>query len=89
MSVSVNQFRNNLKYCVDSVVDNHEPLIVSRKRGEPFVVLSLEDYNREKETLYVLQSSALMRQIESSLSSYNQSNGYIPTSDELDLHSDI
>lgn len=81
--LSVNQFRANLKQYVDSAVDNHEPLAVSRKNGEAFVVMSLEDYEREQETLYVLGNTSLMGQIQESLKTYNTESGYTPTSDEL------
>ncbi len=48
MTLSVNQFRANLKYHVDKTINNHEALTVSRKNGDAFVVISLEDYNREQ-----------------------------------------
>ena len=85
MSLSVNQFRANLKYHVDKTIYNHEALTVSRKNGDAFVVISLEDYNREQETLYVLENSNLMKQIGESLSTYQTINGYTPNEDELDL----
>ena len=81
--LSVNQFRANLKQYVDLAVDNHEPLQVSRKNGESFVVMSLEDYEREQETLYVLGNTSLMEQIQTSLHTYNKNTGYKPTSVEL------
>jgi len=81
--LSVNQFRANLKQYVDQAVDNHEPLEVTRKNGEAFVVMSLEDYNREQETLYVLSNSSLMGQIQESLQTYGKGKGYTPTDDEL------
>ena len=81
--LSVNQFRANLKQYVDLAVDNHEPLEVTRKNGESFVVMSLDDYNREQETLYVLGNNSLMGQIQGSLKTYNTKSGHTPTSDEL------
>jgi len=81
--LSVNQFRANLKKYVDLAVDNHEPLEVSRKNGEAFVVMSLEDYEREQETLHVLSNTSLMSQIQESLKTYNSNTGYKPTSSEL------
>jgi len=83
--LSVNQFRANLKLYVDQAVDNHEPLQISRKNGEAFVVMSLEDYEREQETLYVLSNASLMRQIQESLQTYEKSKGYTPSANELDL----
>jgi antitoxin YefM len=88
MTLSVNQFRANLKHYVDNAVDNHEPLTVNRKNGEAFVVLSLDDYNREQETTYVLNNNSLMGQIEESFLTYKKKNGYKPTSKELNLDSD-
>ena len=85
MTVSVNQFRANLKSYVDQSIENHEPLTISRKNGEPFVVLSLEDYNREQETLYVLSNNSLMKQIEKSLITYKNQSGYTPSKDELNI----
>ena len=88
MSLSVNQFRANLKHYVDISIENHEPLTVDRKNGDAFVVMSLEDYNAEQETLYILNNNALMGQIEKSLLTYKNRNGYTPNEDELNLDSD-
>ena len=81
--LSVNQFRANLKQYVDQAVDNHEPLQITRKNGEAFVVMSLEDYEREQETLYILSNNSLMGQIQESLQTYGKGNGYTPSTDEL------
>jgi len=88
MTLSVNQFRANLKHYVDNAIDNHEPLTVSRKNGEAFVVLSLDDYNREQETLYVLNNNTLMGQVEASFLSYKKKSGHKPSADELNLDED-
>ncbi len=69
-------------------IKKHEPITVSRKNGKAFVVLSLEDYNREQETLYILNNKSLMRQIEKSLLTYQNKSGYTPTEDELNLDGD-
>ncbi len=84
MTVSVNQFRANLKQYVDEAVDNHVPLMVSRKNGEDFVVLSAEDYEREQETLYVLSNKSLMHQVEESLSTFCNKNGRTVRVEELE-----
>lgn len=85
MTLSVNKFRANLKYHVDKTINDHEPLTVSRKNGDAFVVISLEDYNREQETLYILENSNLMKQIEKSLSTFKTKSGFTPNDDELNL----
>lgn len=83
-NVTVNKFRDNLKTYVEQVVSNHTPIKVTRRTGEAFVVMSAEDWEREQETLYVLQNSALMKQIAESLATHNQDKGYTPTSEEMD-----
>jgi antitoxin YefM len=83
--VSVNQFRSNLKYYVDHAIENHEPVQVSRKNGEAFVVISAEDYRREQETLEVLANPSLMEQIHQSLATFDAGKGFTPTEEQLGL----
>ena len=83
-SISVNKFRDNLKTWVEQIVDNHEPLKVTRRAGEDFVVVSAEDWAREQETLLVLQSQSLMAQVSESLKTHAQKKGYQPSQEQLD-----
>jgi antitoxin YefM len=83
-SVSVNRFRDNLKAFVERVVGDHAPIKVTRRAGEDFIVMSAEDWEREQETLYVLQNNDLMRQIADSLATHTQGAGYRPGKDQLD-----
>lgn len=83
-SISVNRFRDNLKNFVEQVVSQHLPLKVTRRNGEDFVVLSADDWEREQETMYVLQNNDLMRQIADSVASHSDREGYKPTVRELD-----
>ena len=83
-SVSVNKFRDNLKSFVEQVVSQHLPLKVTRRNGEDFVILGADDWEREQETLYILQNSALMKQISASMASNLKNTGYKPTDGELD-----
>jgi antitoxin YefM len=83
-TVTVNQFREKLKTFVEQVVTNHTPLKVTRRAGEAFVVMSADDWEREQETLYVLQNTGLMRQIADSLATHSDSTGYTATSKEMD-----
>lgn len=75
-SISVNQFRENLKSCVDGVINSHVPLKVTRRHGKDFVVISAEDWEREQETLYVLQNKSLIEQIADSFNTHNKALGY-------------
>lgn len=83
-SISVNQFREKLKHCVETVVREHQPLKVTRRNGEDFIVISAEDWSREQETLYVLQNQSLMQQIAESQVTHQANKGYKPSAEELD-----
>ncbi len=83
-SVSVNKFRDNLKTLIEQVVTKHIPLKVTRRGGEDFVVISADDWEREQETLFVLQNNDLMRQIADSLNTHNKGLGYKPSDEEMD-----
>ena len=84
IQLSVNKFRSNLKSFVDQSINDHIPLRVRRRVGRDFIVMSAEDWEREQETLYVLQNSSLMKQINESSKTYISNNGYKPTEEELD-----
>lgn len=83
-SISVNRFRDNLKTLVERVTTEHNPLKVTRRGGENFVVISAEDWEREQESLYVLQNNDLMRQIAESLETHEKGSGYTPSPGEMD-----
>lgn len=47
--------RSNLKAVLDSVVDDHETVIINRG-DDNAVIISLEEYNSWQETLHLLSS---------------------------------
>ncbi|WP_273209518.1 type II toxin-antitoxin system Phd/YefM family antitoxin [Marinobacter subterrani] len=83
-TISVNKFRDNLKSVVEQIVNQHEPVKVTRRAGEAFVVMSADDWEREQETLHVLQSKSLMQQIAASLETHGRGEGYKPTDEQMD-----
>ncbi len=82
--LSVNKFRANIKEYVDRALSDHEPFRVKRRAGKDFIVISAEDWERDRETLYILQNKSLMNQIAASLETHKSDSGYKPNSDELD-----
>ncbi len=50
--------RANLKDVMDRVVADRAPVVVTRKRGESVVMVSLADWNAMEETLHLLSSPA-------------------------------
>ena len=57
--------RNNLKNYLDSVINNCEPLIVSRPGNTSVVVIPLDEYNAIKETEYITSSPEMMKRVKS------------------------
>jgi len=55
---------------------------VTRRNGRDFVVISAEDWERDQETLFVLQNSSLMEQIAESARTHAGGAGYTPTDEE-------
>ncbi|MFO8156037.1 MAG: type II toxin-antitoxin system Phd/YefM family antitoxin [Thiohalospira sp.] len=88
-TVSVNRFRDNLKTYVEQAINEHEPVKVTRRSGPAFVVMSAEDWEREQETLHVLQSADLMRQLAESTQTHAQGRGRTPTDEELHEITDL
>ena len=82
--ITVNEFRGNLKASVDAVIEEHTPLRVTRRAGQDFIIIGADDWEREQETLYVLQNQSLMQQIASSLRTHQEGKGYKPSPEELD-----
>ncbi|MFV3292356.1 type II toxin-antitoxin system Phd/YefM family antitoxin [Pseudomonas sp. NY11955] len=65
--LTFSQARAELKQTMDDVCRDHEPAIITRQRGEPVVMLSLEDYNGMNETLHLLSSSKNAARLRSSI----------------------
>ena len=56
--VSYTALRQNLKKHLDKVCDDRAPLVVTRRNGEPVVVLALSEYESLEETLHLLSNPA-------------------------------
>jgi antitoxin YefM len=50
--------RAHLKEVMDRVVEDRAPVVVTRKRGESVVMVSLADWNAMEETLHLMSSPA-------------------------------
>lgn len=56
--VSFTEARNNLKTVLDSVVDDADTTIITRRDSADAVVMSLDYYNSLMETVHLLRSPA-------------------------------
>jgi antitoxin YefM len=56
--LTFSEARASLKTVMDNVCKDHTPTVISRVSGEHVVMLSLDDFNSMKETMYLLSSPA-------------------------------
>ncbi|MCL4187706.1 MAG: type II toxin-antitoxin system prevent-host-death family antitoxin [Rhodobacteraceae bacterium] len=62
-TLSSSELRANLSSVMDRVNDDHEPVIVTRAKGKPVVMVSLEDGASMDETTYLMASPENRRQL--------------------------
>ena len=55
-TVNYSELRNKLKSNLDMVCEDHETLIVHRPGGKSVVMISLDEYNPQLETDYLISS---------------------------------
>jgi antitoxin YefM len=76
-TLSSTQLRANLSSVMDQVNDDHEPVIVTRAKGKPVVMVSLEDWASMDETTYLLASPENARRLRESIRQLNEGKGIV------------
>ena len=66
-TLSSTDLRANLASVMDQVNDDHQPVIVTRAKGRPVVMVSLEDWASMDETTYLLTSPENARRLRESI----------------------
>ncbi|MFO1391858.1 MAG: type II toxin-antitoxin system prevent-host-death family antitoxin [Agitococcus sp.] len=69
--------RANLAKTMEKVCLNHEPVIITRKREEAIVMVSLADYKAMEETAYLLRSPANARKLLESIAELEAGKGVV------------
>lgn len=57
-AVTLNEAKQNLQRLIDRVIEDAEPAILCTDTGQKVVLLSLDEFNSWKETLYLLSNPA-------------------------------
>ncbi len=73
--ISYTAVRANLSKTMERVCNDHTPIIITRKRESPVVMLSLEDYQAMEETTYLLRSPANARNLLQSIAVLEDGKG--------------
>ena len=70
---------------MDQVNDDYEPVIVTRAKGKPVVMVSLEDWASMDETTYLLASPANRAELMRSIAELDAGMGVAATCSRSDL----
>jgi antitoxin YefM len=87
-TLSSTDLRQNLSSVMDQVNDDHEPVIVTRAKGKPVVMVSLEDWASMDETTYLLASPANRRELLASIAELEAGKVVVKTMAELEALED-
>lgn len=68
--VSFSEARSSLKAVLDSVVNDADTTIITRRDAEDAVVMSLDYYNSLMETVHLLRSPANAEHLQQSIAQY-------------------
>jgi len=85
---SSTDLRANLAAMMDRVNDDHEPLMVTRAKGRPVVMISMEDYASMDETTYLLSSPANAKALRAAIARLENGEGIEKTMQELEAMAD-
>lgn len=61
--ITYTEARGELKSVMDRVIHDREPVVVTRKKNEAVVIISLEEYNSIVETFHLLRSPKNVRRL--------------------------
>ncbi len=75
--------RENLAATMNKVCEDHDPVIITRKRNQAVVMLSLEDYESLQETAYLLRSPANAKRLSEGIAQLEKGQGVIKRFDGL------
>jgi antitoxin YefM len=76
-AISYSAARANLAKTMERVCEDHAPVIITRKRESPVVMMSLEDYQGMEETAYLLRAPANARRLLASVAELEAGRGQV------------
>ncbi|NOR14020.1 MAG: type II toxin-antitoxin system prevent-host-death family antitoxin [Candidatus Aminicenantes bacterium] len=74
-SKTYTEARERLSDIIEKVCEDHDPLIITKRRDKAVVMMSLEDYESLKETVYLLRSPRNTRRLLESIKELEEGEG--------------
>jgi antitoxin YefM len=82
-AVTYTEARSNFAAMLDKVNADHAPVLITRQRGKPAVLISLEDFSAWEETAYLLCSPENARKLTGAIDKLNVGQGVVRDPAEL------
>jgi antitoxin YefM len=76
-AITYSAARQNLAKMLDKVCKDHTPVIITRKKTESVVIMSLEDFEALEETVYLLRSPKNTRRLIESITQLEAGQGSV------------
>ena len=67
-TLTYSAIRNNLAKAIEEVTEDHAPILITRQKGTPAVLISLEDFESWQETAYLARSPAMAHRLRRAVS---------------------
>ena len=74
-TITYTSARGNLAQTMKKVCDDHSPVIITRKKAQPVIMMSLEDFEALEETAYLLRSPKNARRLLKSIDELERGKG--------------
>lgn len=74
-SKTYTEARERLSDIIEKVCEDHDPLIITKRRDKAVVMMSLEDYESLKESAYLLRSTRNARRLLESIKELEEGKG--------------
>lgn len=69
--------REQMAETMDRVCEDHAPVLITRKRDQAVVMISLQDYDALEETAYLLRSPRNAKRMQESLLQFESESGRV------------
>ena len=76
-TVNYSEARQNFSTLMNETVDDRAPILITRQKGVPCVLMSLNEYESLEETAYLLRSPANARHLQDAIDELNAGKGTV------------
>lgn len=74
-TMNYSEARQNFSSVMNETIDDRAPILITRQKGMPCVLMSLEEYDSLEETAYLLRSPVNARHLMDSIEQLNNGKG--------------